>query len=65
MQSDRLVSLSKTKSSSKHFKNHCPQKTTNALTPPPTKKIAIFWGGGEVVNFFSERGFNFEPENFY
>ena len=43
-----------------HFKNHCPQKTTNTFTPPPPPKKNAppknghFGGGG--VNFFSERG---------
>ena len=35
---------------STHFKNHCPQKTTNTFTPPQKRP---FLGG---VNFFSERG---------
>ena len=35
-----------------HFKNHCPQKTTNTFTPPPPQNGHFFWG----VNFFSERG---------
>ena len=43
-----------------HFKNHCPQKTTNTFTPPP--KNGHFLGEGKL--FFWER-FNFELENFY
>ena len=31
----------------KHFKNHCPQKTTNTFTPPPPPKWP-FLGGGKL-----------------